>query len=102
MLAGIAGSIEVLGVEHRFYQGFSPGFGFLGMTCALLGRLNPWGTIAMAFFYAMLLNGAAVMQNNTTIPFSLINVLEGIIVVLLTSQSLPRLRRFIGLKGAAA
>lgn len=101
-LAGIGGAIEVLGVEHRFYQGFSPGFGFLGLTCALLGRLNPWGTIAMAFFYAMLLNGAAVMQNNTTVPFPLVNVLEGIIVLLMTAQSLPRLRGLIGAKRAAS
>ena len=101
-LAGVGGAIEVLGVEHRFYQGFSPGFGFLGLTCALLGRLNPWGTVAMALFYAMLLNGAAVMQNNTTVPYPLVNILEGIIVVLMTSQSLPRLRGFIGLKGAAS
>ncbi len=85
-LAGIGGAIEVMGVEHRFYQGFSPGFGFLGLTVALLAKLNPWGTLAMALLYAGLLNGAAVMQINTSVPYPLVNLLAGIVVLIMTAQ----------------
>ncbi len=101
-VAGIGGAIEVMGVEHRFYQGFSPGFGFLGLTAALLGRLNPWGTLGMAFLYAALLNGAAIMQIQTPVPNPLVNILEGIIVVIMTAQARPRLGRLIGRRASAA
>ncbi len=101
-IAGIGGAIEVMGVEHRFYQGFSPGFGFLGLTAALLGRLNPWGTLGMAFLYAALLNGAAIMQIQTPVPNPLVNILEGIIVVIMTAQARPRLGRLIGRRASAA
>lgn len=96
-LAGIGGAIEVMGVEHRFYQGFSPGFGFLGLTVALLAKLNPWGTLVMALFYAELLNGAAVMQINTSVPYPLVNLLAGIVVLIMTAQiQFPGwVRRFI-------
>lgn len=101
-VAGIGGAIEVMGVEHRFYQGFSPGFGFLGLTAALLGRLNPWGTLAMAFVYAALLNGAAIMQIQTPVPNPLVNVLEGIIVVVMTARARPSIMKFLRRRSAAA
>lgn len=100
-VAGIGGAIEVLGVEHRFYQSFSPGFGFLGLTAALLGRLSPWGTLAMAFLYAALLNGAAIMQIQTPVPNPLVNILSGIIVVIMTAQARPNVGRFLRRKEAA-
>jgi simple sugar transport system permease protein len=101
-VAGIGGAIEVMGVEHRFYQGFSPGFGFLGLTAALLGRLNPWGTLAMAFLYAALLNGAAIMQIQTPVPNPLVNILSGIIVIVMTAQARPAIGKFLRRKGAPA
>ncbi len=101
-IAGIGGAIEVMGVEHRFYQGFSPGFGFLGLTAALLGRLNPWGTLAMAFLYAALLNGAAIMQIQTPVPNPLVNILEGIIVVVMTATARPAISGLFRRKRAAA
>ncbi len=98
-LAGIAGADEVLGVEHRFYQGFDANYGFLGLVVALLGRLNPLGMTIMAFLYAALLNGAAVMQINTNVPYPLVSILAGIVVVLLTSERSPI--RWAGLVRAA-
>lgn len=101
-LAGIAGGLEVMGVTHRFYQGFSPGFGFLGLTVALLGKLNPWGALAVGFFYAALLNGAAVMQLRTDVPYPFVSILAGIIVLVMTAQARPRLGRLLGRRGAVA
>ena len=36
-LAGLAGGIQVLGLDHRLIEGFSLGFGFKAVTVALLG-----------------------------------------------------------------
>ena len=46
--AGVAGVVESLGTQFRFTQSFSPGFGFLGLTVALLGRLRPLGLVVAA------------------------------------------------------
>ncbi|MDO8106754.1 ATP-binding cassette domain-containing protein [Isoptericola sp. b441] len=84
--AGLAGAIFVLGPNGgRFLQNFSPGYGFLGITVALLARLNPWAAILAAAFYANMMSGANGMQINTDVPFPLVNVLQGIIILIITA-----------------
>jgi ABC-type uncharacterized transport system ATPase subunit/ABC-type uncharacterized transport system permease subunit len=89
-IAGIAGVVSCLGVNFRFFQGFdgSIGYGWLGLTVALLGRLSPLGTVVAGVVYAALEAGAGVMQVNTQVPLSLINILEGIVVVFMTAAGL--------------
>ena len=89
--AGVAGVVESLGTQFRFTQSFSPGFGFLGLTVALLGRLRPLGLVVAAGLYGALEQGASLMQLNTAVPLSLVNVLEGVIILLVTAS---RLRLF--------
>jgi ABC-type uncharacterized transport system ATPase subunit/ABC-type uncharacterized transport system permease subunit len=88
LLAGVAGVVESLGTQLRFNQSFSPGFGFLGLTVALLGRLNPFGLILAAALYAALEQGSSLMQLNNGVPLSLVNVLEGIMIMLVTASAL--------------
>ena len=88
-LAGLAGSLYVLGIGHRFEQNFSPGFGLIGLTVALLARIHPIGVMATAAFYALILNGAGYMQIDADVPRSLVNLLTGFLVLLMTT----RLRR---------
>ena len=40
--AGLAGSVEVLGVQHRMLEGLSGGYGFSGIVAALFGNLHVW------------------------------------------------------------
>jgi simple sugar transport system permease protein len=88
-LAGLAGAFYALGIGHRFEQNFSPAFGLVGLTVALLARLHPIGLIATAAFYALILNGAAYMQIDTDVPRSLVALLTGLLVLMMT----VRLRR---------
>ena len=84
--AGLAGVIFVLGPNGgRFLQTFSPGYGFLGITVALLARLNPWAAIVAALFYANMMAGSSKMQIEAGVPYPLVNVLQGIIIILITS-----------------
>lgn len=85
-LAGLAGALYVLGIGHRFEQNFSPAYGLVGLTCALLARTHPIGALATSLFYAMLLNGAAYMQISTDVPRSLVNLLTGLLVLLMTAR----------------
>ena len=91
-IAGLAGALVTLGIEHRFIQGFSPGYGFLGITVALIGRLDPFGVLAAGVLYGMLLNGATKMQSASDVPFALVFLLQGVIILLITAQrlGLPR------------
>lgn len=93
IFAGLAGAVEALGTTHRFFQGFSPGYGFLGLTVALLARLNPWAAIVAGLFYANMLAGANVMQLNNQVPFSLVSVLQGILIIFMTAEGLLAFRR---------
>jgi len=85
-VSGLAGAIFVLGPNGgRFLQAFSPGYGFLGITVALLARLNPWAAILAALFYANMMSGATAMQLNTAVPYPLVNVLQGLIILSITA-----------------
>lgn len=92
-IAGLAGVIASLGTQFRFVQAFSPGYGFIGITVALLGRLNPIGIAIAALFYGTLEQGASVMQFDTNVPLSLVNVLEGLVIILMTAAALQVTRR---------
>jgi general nucleoside transport system permease protein len=85
-LAGLAGGIAVLGMTHAYQSGFSPQYGFLGITVALIGRLQPLGIILAALLYACLFSGASVMQSATDVPFSLVFILQGMLILLITSR----------------
>ena len=61
-LAGTAGAVELLGVQNRLIDNFSPGWGFDGIAVALIGRLHPVGVLAAALFFAALRSGANSMQ----------------------------------------
>lgn len=84
--AGIAGALFVLGPNGgRFLQNFSPGYGFLGITVALLARLNPWAALVAAAFYANMMAGSNAMQINADVPFPLVNVIQGLIILTITA-----------------
>lgn len=89
-LAGLAGGLAVLGISHSYIDGFSPQYGFLGITVALIGRLRPAGILAAGVLYASLVTGATRMQSVSDVPFSLVFVLQGALVLLITSQRLDR------------
>jgi ABC-type uncharacterized transport system permease subunit len=81
VIAGIAGAIQVLGVNGRFIDRFSPGFGFTGIAVALLGRNTAIGCVLAALFFGALSNGAAMMQLFSDIPLDLVNVLAGMVMI---------------------
>ena len=84
--SGLAGVVFVLGPNGgRFLQTFSPGYGFLGITVALLARLNPWAAIVAAAFYANMMAGSSQMQIEAGVPYPLVNVLQGLIILAITA-----------------
>lgn len=82
LVAGLAGAVQILGVNGRFIDHFSPGFGFTGIAVALLGRNTALGCVLAALFFGALSNGSAMMQLFSDIPLDLVNVLSGLVMIL--------------------
>lgn len=80
--AGLAGAVEITGVQRRLIEGFSPGYGFLAIAVALLGNLEPIRIIFSSILFAALLNGADAMQRVAAVPVPVIYVIEGVVIVL--------------------
>lgn len=86
--AGLAGAIEVIGVQHRLLEGITSGYGFTGIVAALLGSLHPLGLIPASILFGGLLVGAAQMQRSVQVPSSLIDAILGLVVLFVSGSAL--------------
>ena len=96
--AGLAGAIQVYGVNYRMItdgsaSGFTGSAGFNGIVAALFGQLHPIGTIPASIFFGALLVGANKMQRVVQIPSALIIAMNGLVVIFVVSSELWRKRR---------
>ena len=74
-LAGLAGSIEVMGVTGGVTTTMSPGFGYAGIVVAMLAALHPAGVVAAAVFVATVFVGADAMSRATGVPSFIADVI---------------------------
>ena len=97
LLGGIAGGFQILGVNYRFIDHFSPGYGFTGIAVALLGRGHPVGIVLSALFFGALSSGGAMIQLFSDIPLDLINILQGTVMIfaVIELSRLPFVRRWV-------
>jgi ABC-type uncharacterized transport system permease subunit len=79
--AGLAGVVEVIGVQHRLLEGITSGYGFSGIVAALFGSLHPLGTIPASYLFGSLLVGADKMQRAVQVPSALIDTMLGLVVL---------------------
>jgi simple sugar transport system permease protein len=86
--AGLAGTIEVLGVHHRALEGISAGYGFSGIVAALFGRLHPLGTIPAAVLFGALILGADMMQRAVHIPAAIVMAVQGLVILFVVSSDI--------------
>jgi len=96
--AGLAGAIQVFGVNHRMITdgsatGFTGSAGFNGIVAALFGQLHPLGTIPASFLFGALLVGANKLQRAVQVPSALITALNGLVVIFVVSSDIWRRRR---------
>ncbi|HEY3343912.1 MAG TPA: ABC transporter permease [Anaerolineaceae bacterium] len=91
--AGLAGAVEVMGIEHRMMDGLSGGYGFTGIVAALFGGLHPLGAIPAAILFGGLLVGADQMQRTIQVPSALINTILGLIVIFVVASKIWATRR---------
>ncbi len=97
-MAGLAGIVQVLGLQYRLQTdgspaGFTASAGFNGIVAALFGGLNPLGAIPSSALFGGLLVGAQKMQREIGVSASLITTINGIVVVFVVSSQLFIQRR---------
>lgn len=80
-LAGMAGIMEVLGVQHRLSDFFSPGYGYDAIAIALLARGHPFGVVAAAIFFGALRAGSNMMQRTMGVPSSVAAFIQGVAIL---------------------
>jgi ABC-type uncharacterized transport system permease subunit len=89
-LAGLAGAIQVLGVDSQLVPSYEGDLGFTAITVALLGRSSPLGVFLGALLYGALEAGGLAMQARTSVPLDLVEVIQAVVVFFIAAPALIR------------
>jgi general nucleoside transport system permease protein len=92
-VGGIAGAIQVLAFEGRFYKDFSQGYGFDSLGVALLAGSNPFGLIPAALIFGAIKKGAATIGVLHTVPKGITLLILGVTIVVFAAI---RYRKHVG------
>jgi ABC-type uncharacterized transport system permease subunit len=90
MLAGLAGSIEILGVTGYMPAAYSTNIGFDAITVALLGRAHPVGILLGGLLLGAMRAGSGLMQIQAGVPVQMIDLLQGVILFFLAADVVVR------------
>lgn len=80
-IAGVAGAALVQGVNDRLLPHISPGYGFIAIVIALLGREHPLGIVFVAVFFGALMSGANLMYQTMGIPVAIAGTLQALVLI---------------------
>src|SRR5476649_1676676 len=87
-LAGLAGAVDVLGIEGNVRADWNPAYSLLVVPLVFLARFNGFGTIAFVFLFSVLSIGSESAARRMGIPnhFTLMTVAILLIVLGLTER----------------
>ncbi len=80
-IAGLAGALQVLVLEGRFYKDFSQGYGFDSLGVALLAGGNPLALIPSALAFGIIKKGASSITVMHSVPKGITLVILGLMIV---------------------
>lgn len=86
LLAGMGGAVEILGYYDRFKWRQLPGYGWDGVTIAILAKNNPIFIPVAAFFMAYLRRGCELMQLNTDVPAEMLSIIQAVIFLFFAAE----------------
>lgn len=87
-LAGLAGTVEVLGSQYRFVDGAltAPGLAWTGIMATLLANSNPLGVVVSSILLAALQTGAMGMERNTEVPLEIASVIQAVLILFISAK----------------
>ncbi len=87
-LAGLAGGVQIAGVDFRLVQeGFSAGYGYDSIAVSLLGLNHPAGIVLAAWLFAALRSGAGNMQVEAGVSSQIISVLQALVILMVAAEA---------------
>lgn len=89
-LAGMAGAVQVLAVNHSMALGLSSGYGFDSIALALIGNNHPLGVVLASLLFGTLRNGATRMMVVSAIPIDIVDVIQAIILMFVAAPAIIR------------
>ena len=100
-LSGAGGGIEVLGRYDAFTWTTLPGYGWTGITIAILAGNNPYYVPLAAFFMAYLQKGCDMMATYANVPMQLISIVQAVIFLFFAAeQFLSKYKQSLVVKSA--
>ena len=88
MLASLGGALQVMGVTYKISQfAGQEGYGFNGITVALIGSTNPIGVLFGGLFYGAMMFGGTRFDA----PSEIVDIIMGCIVFFIAISNLLRL-----------
>jgi len=99
-VAGIAGFVEIYGVNGAFFtRMFSSGIAWDGLVVALLGSLQPMGIFVSSFLFGFLKIGLLRMERFTDISRSVVTIIQAFIIFFIASQGSLKTMKIFKKKG---
>ena len=89
-LAGLAGTIEVQGLNRNLPAFFSAGYGFDAIAIALLGQNHPFGVVLASFLFAALTTGSDLLQIRTGVSNYLVSIIQALILLFVAAPAMIR------------
>jgi len=89
-LAGLAGSVQVMGITRNLALGFSAGYGFDSIALALLGKSHPLGVTLAALLFGFLRAGGTRMQSIASIPIEIVSIVQSMVIVFIAAPAIVR------------
>jgi simple sugar transport system permease protein len=89
-LAGLGGSMEVLGTVPQMSNSLSAGYGFTAIALALLAGNRPLGIVIAALLFGALRTGGSLMQVKTGIPLDLLLFIQALVIMFVAASGLIR------------
>ena len=80
-ISGLAGSVHLLGTDHRLFETFLDGFGYDAIAAATVGQLHPLGLFLGGLFFGSLRSGSNNILIEEGIPSTLIYVIQAFIIL---------------------
>lgn len=86
MLSGFGGAVEQLGYYQTFRWTSLLGYGWDGVTLAILASNNPLLVPVAAFFIAYLNYGCTLMNTNTSVPAEMMDIISVVIFLFFAAE----------------
>lgn len=86
MLAGFSGVSQITGLEYKLAQELNAGYGWNGISVALLASNDPIAVVFTALLWGALDAGGQYMQRNLGISGAIVEIIKGIILFLVVAR----------------